>query len=180
MTIRDPDAAGGFDERDIRRACRLHLARVVAGLAAATLAGCFSGSEPTVSGPVRCSRPADGSASFGCAVVNGNVVGPDGAGLDGVSGAVRATPQCGCRAVAIDVDSLGRFSVTIHRSESPAPFSPDTATILVYMGATGAKYPRSVTGDAFFDTASVHLRFSAIGSEADIHTLGLRIPLPPR
>ena len=113
-------------------------------------------------------------------MVNGNVVGPDGSGLDGVSGAVRATPQCGCRGIAIDVDSLGRFSVTVHRSEAPAPVSPDTATIVVYMGATGAKYPRAVTGDAYFDTSSVHLRFASIGAEAEVYTLGLRIPLPPR
>jgi hypothetical protein len=152
----------------------------VAGMAVVIFAGCFSGNQPTASGPLRCGRPADGSASFGCAVVNGNVVGPDGSGLDGVSGAVRATPQCGCRAVPIDVDSLGRFSVTVHRNEGPATNSPDTATIMVYMGATGAKYPRSVTGDAFFDTASVRLRFSTIGSEADVYTLGLRIPLPAR
>lgn len=146
----------------------------------ASTVGCFGGGSPTVSGPVRCQRPADGSRSFGCAVVNGTVVGPDGLGLDGVSGAVRASPQCGCRAVAIDVDSLGRFSVTVHRSEAPAPASPDTATILVYMGATGAKYPRSVTGDAFFDTSSVRLTYAPIGSEAAVYTLGLRILLPPR
>ena len=152
----------------------------MAGMAVVIVAGCFSGNQPTASGPLRCGRPADGSASFGCAVVNGNVVGPDGSGLDGVSGAVRATPQCGCRAVPIDVDSLGRFSVTVHRSEAPAQASPDTATIVVYMGATAAKYPRAVTGDAYFDTSSVRLRFAPIGAEAEAYTLSLRIPLPPR
>ena len=143
-------------------------------------AGCFSDSSPTVSGPVRCQRPADGSPSFGCAVVNGTVVGPDGSGLDGVSGVVRATPQCGCRMVAIDVDSLGRFSVTVHRSEARAQAPPDTATIVVYMGATAAKYPRAITGDAYFDTSSVRLTYAPIGSEAAVYTLGLRIPLPAR
>jgi hypothetical protein len=113
-------------------------------------------------------------------VVNGTVVGPDGQGLDGVSGAVRSTPQCGCRAVPIDVDSLGRFSVTVHRSESRAQSSPDTATITVYMGAIGAKYPRSVTGDPYFDTSSVRLTYSPTGAEAAVFTLGLRIPLPAR
>ena len=143
-------------------------------------AGCFSDSSPTVSGPVRCQRPADGSPSFGCAVVNGTVVGPDGSGLDGVSGVVRATPQCGCRMVAIDVDSLGRFSVTVHRSEARAQAPPDTATIVVYMGATAAKNPRAITGDAYFDTSSVRLTYAPIGSEAAVYTLGLRIPLPAR
>jgi hypothetical protein len=152
----------------------------MAGVAIVMLAGCFSEGEPTVSGPVRCARPADGTTSFGCAVVNGNVVGPAGSGLDGISGAVRATPQCGCRTVAIDVDSLGRFSVTVHRSEAPAPAPPDTATIVVYMGATAPKYPRAITGDAYFDTASVRLRFAPIGAEAEAYTLSLRIPLPTR
>lgn len=150
------------------------------GLIGISLAGCFGSDTPTVSGPVRCSRPTDGTPSFGCAVVNGNVVGPDGAGLDGVSGAVRATPQCGCRAVAIDVDSLGRFSVTVHRSAAPASFAPDTATIVIYMGATAAKYPRSITGDAFFDTSSVRLTYAPVGERAEVYTLGLRIPLPSR
>ena len=145
-----------------------------------SIAGCFSNDPPTVSGPVRCERPADGSPSFGCAVVNGTVVGPDGMGLDGVSGTVRATPQCGCRYVPIDVDSLGRFSVTVHRSESRAQSSPDTATIVVYMGATGAKYPRAITGDAYFDTSSVRLTYAPIGDPAEVYTLGLRIALPAR
>ena len=144
------------------------------------VAGCFSGGQPTVSGPVRCQRPADGSPSFGCAVVNGNVVGPDGQGLDGVTGVVRATPQCGCRSIAFDVDSLGRFSVTVHRSEGRAQFSPDTATIVIYMGATAAKYPRAITGDAYFDTSSVLLTYAAVGEPAAVYTLGLRIPLPAR
>jgi hypothetical protein len=151
----------------------------VAGVAV-VLASCYGDNEPAVSGPVRCARPADGSPSFGCSLVNGNVVGPDGSGLDGVTGAVRATPQCGCRAIPIAVDSLGRFSVTVHRSEAPAPVSSDTATIVVYMGATAAKYPRAVTGDAYFDTSSVRLRFAPIGAEAEVYTLSLRIPLPAR
>jgi hypothetical protein len=156
--------------------------RVTAALAVVIIgvAGCYGADPPTVSGPVRCERPADGSPSFGCAVINGNVVGPDGSGLDGVTGVVRATPQCGCPFVAIDVDSLGRFSVTVHRKVGPAPVSPDTATIVVYVGATAAKYPRAITGDAFFDTSSVHLTYSPIGAEAQVTTIGLRIPLPPR
>lgn len=144
-----------------------------------SVAGCFNGNEPTVSGPVRCERPADGSQSFGCAVVNGTVVGPDGVGLSGITGVVRSTPQCACRMIAIDVDSLGRFSVTVHRNEARS-VSPDTGTITVYMGATDSKYPRSITGDPYFDTSSVNLTYAPIGSAAVVYTLGLRIPLPPR
>ena len=163
---------------DVSRAfCRARYATVVVVV---MIAGCFGESSPTVSGPVRCERPADGSPSFGCAVVNGTVVGPDGSGLSGVTGVVRATPQCGCRMIAIDVDSLGRFSVTVHRSEARAQVSPDTATIVVYMGATAAKYPRAITGDAYFDTSSVRLTYAPIGTAAGVYTLGLRIPLPPR
>lgn len=143
-----------------------------------SVAACFGAGEPTVSGPVRCAKPADRTASFGCAVVNGTVVGPDGSGLDGISGAVRATPQCGCRGIAIEVDSLGRFSLTVHRSAGSPPTRPDTATIVIYMGATAAKYPRAVTGDAYFDTAGVTLTFAPIGAEAAVYTLKLLIPLP--
>ena len=148
-------------------------------IAAVTLAGCFSEVTQSVSGPPRCERPADGSPSFGCAVVYGNVVGPDGSGLDGVTGVVRATPQCGCRMMLINVDSLGRFSVTVHRSEGPASGSADTATIVVYAGATAAKYPRSITGDPYFDTSSVRLTYALIGEPAAVYPLTLRILFPP-
>ena len=148
-------------------------------IAVVILAGCFSEVAQMVSGPPRCERPADGSPSFGCAVVYGTVVGADGSGLDGVTGVVRTTPQCGCRVVPIEVDSLGRFSVTVQRSEAPALGSPDTATIVVYVGATAAKYPRAVTGDPFFDTSSVRLTYVPIGEPAGIYPLSLRILFPP-
>ena len=152
--------------------------RAALSLAVVILAGCFSEVESAVSGPPRCERPADGSASFGCAVIYGNVVGANGAALDGVTGALRTTPQCGCRSAVIDVDSLGRFSVTVNRSEMPAEGSGDTATIVVYAGATGAKYPRSVTGDPYFDTSSVRLRYRPIGEPAELYPLTLRILFP--
>jgi hypothetical protein len=98
--------------------------------------------------------------------------------MDGIAGAVRTTPQCGCLSTPIDVDSLGRFSTTVHRTESRAEWSPDTATIVVYVGATGAKYPRSITGDPFNDTVSVHLTYTPVGGEAQVYTLGLRILFP--
>lgn len=142
--------------------------------------GCFSSDQPTVSGPVRCARPANGKQSFGCAVIAGTVLGADGRGLDGVVGAVRTTPQCGCLSMPFEVDSLGRFSATVHRTESRAESSPDTATIVVYVGATGAKYPRSITGDPYFDTTSVRLTYAPIGAEAEVYTLGLRIVFPAR
>lgn len=147
-------------------------------MAAVVLASCFSEVESTASGPPRCERPADGSSSFGCAVVYGTVVGPDGSALDGVTGVVRTTPQCGCRSVLIDVDSLGRFSVTVNRTEAPAQGSADTATIVVYVGATAAKYPRSVTGDPYFDTSSVRLMYAPIGDPAELYPLSLRILFP--
>jgi hypothetical protein len=80
--------------------------------------------------------------------------------------------------MAFEVDSLGRFSATVHRTESRAASSPDTATIVVYVGATSSKYPRSVTGDPYFDTTSVRLTYSPIGAEAQSYTVGLRILFP--
>ena len=38
---------------------------------------------------------------------------------------------------------------------------------------------RSVTGDPFFDTASVRLQFSPVGAVAIQHAVLLQIPLPP-
>lgn len=144
------------------------------------LTACFGSAEPLISGPQKCQAPADGSASFGCAVLTGSVVGPSNEPLDGISGAIRSTPQCACRSVAIVVDTTGMFTITIHRALSAPTTSPDTATVVVYMGATAAKYPRSITGDPFFDTASVHMTYAPIGGEVTVYNLRLLIPLPPR
>ena len=57
--------------------------------------------------------------------------------------------------------------------------SADTATIVVYVGATAAKYPRSVTGDPYFDTSSVRMTYAPIGDPAMIYPLSLRILFPP-
>lgn len=137
-------------------------------------------SEPTYSGPLTCPAPAPGQVSYGCALVTGLVVGPDGQPLDGISAAVRATDACGCNSVAIPVDSLGLFSITVQRTLQRAATAPDTSTVVIYAGATAAKYPRSVTGDPFFDTTSVQLSFAAVGAVAAGHDVRLRIPLPSR
>ncbi|MFN8570518.1 MAG: hypothetical protein U0132_00600 [Gemmatimonadaceae bacterium] len=144
------------------------------------IAACFSSGEPLVSGAQKCQAPADGTPSFGCAVLTGSVVGPADEPLDGISGAIRSTPQCACRSVAIVVDTTGMFTITVHRALSAPTSSPDTATVIVYMGATAAKYPRSITGDAFFDTASVLMTYAPVGGEAQVYNLRLQIPLPPR
>jgi hypothetical protein len=134
---------------------------------------------PVATGPLKCPATDASAPSFGCALVTGLVVGPTDQPLDGISAAVRATDACGCRNVAIPVDSMGRFSITLQRSLQPATTAPDTATIVIYAGATAAKYPRSVTGDPFFDTASVTLRFSPVGAVAEQFALVLKIPIPP-
>jgi hypothetical protein len=142
------------------------------------LAGCNGGPE-SVLGPPRCLPPADGSASFGCAVVSGQVVGPQDQPLDGIEGAVRPTPQCACELRAIQVDSMGRFSITIHRRINPMPRpSPDTATVVVFMSASAPKYPRHVTGAAYFDTLSVVLNYALPGGVVTPIEVLLRIPLP--
>ncbi|MEP7346074.1 MAG: hypothetical protein ABI877_12435 [Gemmatimonadaceae bacterium] len=135
--------------------------------------------DPVTSGPVKCPAPASGAVSYGCALLTGIVVGPADEPLAGISGAVRATDACGCPNVAIPVDSTGRFSITLQRSLQRPTTTPDTATIVIYAGATDGRYPRSVTGDPFFDTASVRLMFSPVGAVAAQFDLRLRIPLPP-
>lgn len=153
-------------------------ARFLCVLFSMTTLGC-SADAPIASGPFKCPSAAPGAVSYGCVLVTGAVVGPAGEVLDGISGAVRATEQCGCRNVAIPVDTIGRFSITLERTLKPASAAPDTATIVVYAGATAGKYPRSVTGDPFFDTTSVKLTFSAVGATAAQFNVLLRIPLPP-
>ncbi|MFN8582078.1 MAG: hypothetical protein U0163_14035 [Gemmatimonadaceae bacterium] len=113
-------------------------------------------------------------------MLTGSVVGPANEPLDGISGAIRTTPQCGCRGVAIVVDTTGMFTITVHRSLVAPTSNPDTASVTVYMGATAPKYPRSITGDPFFDTTTVHMTYAPIGADAPVYNLRLQIPLPAR
>jgi hypothetical protein len=149
------------------------------GLVVVASAACGTGEPAGVSGPPRCLPPADGSPSFGCAIVTGRVVGPQDEPLSGIEGAVRASPQCACDTRAIDVDSMGLFTITIHRRTNPSPRpSPDTATVVIFVSAVAPKYPRHVTGAAYFDTAGVLINYALPGAPVTPLPVVLRIPLP--
>ncbi len=99
--------------------------------------------------------------------------------MDGIEGSLRPSEQCQCPSSALQFDERGIFSATVYRVPSPGGgTSGDTATVTAVLLATAAKYPRHVTGAPYFDTASVVLRFAAMGQAPIPQEVRLLIPIP--
>lgn len=139
------------------------------------LAAC--GGEKAVLAESACTATARFPNAIGCAYVYGKVTDTSGASLDGVDGTVRLGDDCVCSSPRVEVDENGVYSTIIHRLPRAAGFS-DTATGTVSVLASAPKYPRHVTGAAFFDTMRVVLRFVPIGTTPPALQVNLRIPLP--
>ncbi len=140
----------------------------------AALAACLTASEPEVTGPARCERPAAVPGATGCALLFGSVTDGGGVPLDGIEGSIRPGTSCPCPTVTLQVDDRGLFSATVYRTAG----TPDTATVTIVVQATAPRYPRHVTGAPYFDTAAVTLRFASTGAAPEPREVRLRIPLP--
>jgi hypothetical protein len=110
----------------------------------------------------------------GCAFLAGAVTSTRGDALDGIEGSIRPGVTCPCAGVTLQVDERGLFSATVYRQGGVI----DSALVTVVVQATAPRYPRHVTGAPYFDTASVLLRFAAVGAAPEPRDVRLRIPLP--
>ncbi|MBC7896331.1 MAG: hypothetical protein H7066_13025 [Cytophagaceae bacterium] len=142
---------------------------------AAALASC--GGEASLSGDSECEATARYPDAIGCAYVYGKVTDTNGISLDGVDGLIRLGDECVCSSPRVEVDDNGVYSTIVHRLPRVTGFS-DTATGTVQVLASAAKYPRHVTGAAYFDTSRVVLQFVPIGTTPPALQVNLRIPLP--
>lgn len=117
--------------------------------------------------------------AIGCAYVFGSVRDTAGAALDSVDGSIRLGDACACSSPRIESDGNGVYSTIVHRLPRAAGFA-DTASATVVALASAPKYPRHVTGAAYFDTSRVVLRFVPLGEVPPPMEVNLRIPLPRR
>lgn len=135
------------------------------------------GGEATVTADSDCVTTARYPTAIGCAYVYGTVTDTSGVTLDGVDGLIRLGDDCVCSSPRIEVDDNGVYSTIVHRLPRAKGFA-DTATGTVQALASAPKYPRHVTGAAYFDTSRVVLRFVPIGVTPPALQVDLRIPLP--
>lgn len=144
-------------------------AALLLGLAAAACRS-YSAVDPAElerpGSPGTCRQPGGEFGAGGCAVVRGRVVGERGQPLPGagLSGGISAREGCGaCNSPGIVIDSLGRFSETVHWFAAGVP---DSAAATVRVAATGAGYPQLGDRPAYADSARVVLRFAPTGQPA--------------
>jgi hypothetical protein len=102
-----------------------------------------------------------------------------GVALDSIDGLIRLGDACVCSSPRIEGDERGVYATVVHRLPRPAGFS-DTATATVVVLASAPKYPRHITGAAYFDTLRLVLPFARIGQVPRPTQVDLRIPLPRR
>lgn len=135
------------------------------------------GGEQSLLADSACETTARYPNAIGCAYVYGKVTDSSGITLDGVDGLIRLGDECVCSSPRVEVDDNGVYSSIVHRLPRATGFS-DTATGTVQVLASAAKYPRHVTGAAYFDTSRVVLQFVPIGVTPPGLQVNLRIPLP--
>ncbi|HEX4933132.1 MAG TPA: hypothetical protein VFV33_08140, partial [Gemmatimonadaceae bacterium] len=100
--------------------------------------------------------------------------------LDSIEGQVRLSDACRCSSPRLEGDDNGFFSVTVHRLGGAGGPFVDTASATVVALASAPKYPRHVTGAAYFDTVRVVLRFVPLGATPPVNQADLRITIPGR
>ncbi len=142
------------------------------------VASCFGG-ETTALGDNTCKATSRYPGATGCAFVTGTISDTLGARLDSISGLLRLDDACVCSMPTLEGDENGVYNSVVHRLPRPGGFV-DTATATVVALASAPKYPRHVTGAAYFDTLRVVLRFVRIGQVPQPTEVNLRIPLPGR
>lgn len=152
-------------------------------LALAAMASSCAAADPALleqtGPPGTCRNPAGEFGAGGCAVVSGRVVGARDQPISGrgLAGGISAREGCGaCNSPGIVIDSLGRFSETVHWFSSSVP---DSAVALVRVAAIGPGYPQEGTRPAYMDSARVVLRFARTGEQAKpAAEVVLRLPVP--
>lgn len=138
--------------------------------------GACSGAEPTAESGA-CAVSARYPSVIGCAYVFGRVTDAAGAAMDSIDGMVRMDDACACSSPRLEGDANGVYATVVHRLSRPGGFS-DTATATIVALASAPKYPRHVTGAAYFDTSRVVLHFVPLGSTPPPTEVNLRITIP--
>lgn len=151
---------------------------MAATLVVAAIVIACSGAE-SVAGTGTCEATARYPDAIGCAYVFGKVTDPRGAALDSVDGLIRLSDACACSSPRLEGDDNGVYSTLVFRLPRSGGFA-DTASATVVALASAPKYPRHVTGAAYFDTSRVVLRFARMGEVPPPLEVNLTIAIPGR
>lgn len=152
-------------------------APLLLGALAVVVVAC-SGAK-TTAGSGSCEPSTRYPTAIGCAYVFGKVTDSAGVALDSIDGLVRLSDGCSCSSPPIASDDNGIYATVVHRLPRSRGFS-DTATATVVALASAPKYPRHVTGAAYFDTSRVLLHFVPMGAVPPPTEVNLRIVIPGR
>ncbi len=147
------------------------------GALAVVLAAC-SGAK-TTGGAGSCEASPRYPTAIGCAYVFGKVIDSAGLALDSIDGVIRLSDACACSSPRLESDDNGVYATVVHRLARSRGFT-DTATATVVALASAPKYPRHVTGAAYFDTSRVVLHFVPMGAVPPPSEVNLRIFIPGR
>lgn len=150
---------------------------LLGGAFVVALAACGDGGAAPGTGS--CTPSARYPNAIGCAYVYGTVTDTRGVALDSVDGLIRVGDDCACSSPRLDGDDNGVYATVVHRLPRSGGFA-DTATATVVAQASAPKYPRHITGAAYFDTSRVLLRFVPMGASPPPTQVNLRIPIPGR
>ena len=150
---------------------------VLGGAFVVALAACGDGGAAPGTGS--CTPNARYPNAIGCAYVYGPVTDTRGVALDSVDGLIRVGDDCACSSPRLEGDDNGVYATVVHRLPRSGGFA-DTATATVVAQASAPKYPRHITGAAYFDTSRVVLRFVPMGASPPPTQVNLRIPIPGR
>jgi len=151
--------------------------KIFFGLALVAVGACSS--SPPSTGPGSCQPTARYPNAIGCAYVFGKVTDTRGVALDSIDGLIRLSDACACSSPRLEGDENGVYATVVHRLARSSGFA-DTATATVVALASAPKYPRHITGAAYFDTLQLVLRFAPLGQAPPPNEVNLRIPLPGR
>ena len=150
---------------------------VVLGAVTVVFAAC-SGAKATA-GTGACEPSTQFPTAIGCAYVFGKVSDSSGVPLDSIDGLIRLSDACACSSPRLESDENGTYATVVHRLPRARGFS-DTATATVVALASAPKYPRHVTGAAYFDTSRVVLHFVPMGAVPPPTEVNLHIFIPER
>jgi hypothetical protein len=144
-------------------------------LAALVIAlGCSGPSEDSTG---RCRQAAGEFATFGCAVLAGQVIDTAGRPLTDVVVNFRALRPYGCTQFPFDVDNSGAFSQTTDLL-SELGLLTDTVTVMVTATAVGSQYPHPTPTTYIQDSLAVVLTFRPNGTLPLTTFVQIQLPIP--
>jgi hypothetical protein len=141
------------------------------------VAGCLGCSEPPEDSSPACRQAAGEFATFGCAVLAGQVVDTASHPLTDIRVNFRALRPYGCTQFPFDVGNDGAFRQTSDLLSEPGSF-PDTITVMVTATAIGSQYPQPTPTTFIQDSIAAVLTFSPNGALPIITFVQIQLAIP--